>query len=471
MKKNKFFFLIFLPFFFTFIQSLITNIHIDEYKIWTKLLLVNIFIFLFLILISVVILNFVKLFKEKKQKVLGINFKTKLISLFLLISIIPNIIIFIFSSFVVSKTMNIWVNDEIKKSLEDSLNTINYIYKDKEISKIDADKIYKLQLSLQNYKKIELIRYPLKITIMLSFIILTFLLTNLAIWASFLFVKKITSPIQALIKGTEEVANENLNYQIHFKGKDEFDLLIKSFNKMIEDLKKHKQELISTQKIATWKEMAQELAHEIKNPLTPIKLCAERLEKTYKENSKQYEEILKESTNTIIQETENLESLINEFSEFARIPNPIFKKINVNEIMDTILELYSHLSPQIKIKTKLDEKSLLILGDFDQLKRVFINLVKNAMESLSSSSEGEIKIKTFQNNSDVQIEIQDNGCGISEKIKDKIFYPHFSSKKKGMGLGLAIVHRIITEHNGFILIESKENQGTTVKIRLPYQAV
>ncbi|MFH1612519.1 MAG: ATP-binding protein, partial [bacterium] len=342
---------------------------------------------------------------------------------------------------------------------------INYFYKDKEITKIDADKVYKLQKSLQTYKKIELIRNPLKIIIIVFFVILTFLLINLAIWVSFLFAKKIISPIQELIKGTEEIACENFNYQIPLKGKNEFEILIKSFNKMIEDLRKHKQELISTQKIATWKEMAQELAHEIKNPLTPIKLCAERLEKTYKENSKQYEKILKESTNTIIQETENLESLINEFSEFARIPNPIFEKINVNEIINTILELYSHLSPKFKIKENLDKNLPLILGDFEQLKRVFINLVKNAIESLSSG--GEIKIKTFQNNFSIQIEIQDEGCGISEKIKDKIFYPHFSNKKKGMGLGLAIVHRIMTEHNGSILIESKENQGTTVKINLP----
>jgi nitrogen fixation/metabolism regulation signal transduction histidine kinase len=434
----------------------------------SNLIIAGLIIF-FLALTGIIIFNFIHLLWEKKRGVLGVHFKTKLIVLFLLLSLLPSTVIFSISAVIILKSIDFWVNEDVKRSLEESLNVIRSLYQDKRISKEEAHRAHQFEKALQVYKRIELIKKPVRLAIIIFFVFFTFLLVNAVIFISFLFARKITVPLQELLKGTKEVARENLSYQIpQKKRKDEFGVVIGSFNQMIKDLARHKKELIYAQKVAAWKEIAQQLAHEIKNPLTPIKLCSERLVETYQSSPQHFPQVLQECTKTIVQEAEGLESLISEFSEFARIPPPELKKINLNEVIKNVLLLYTPPPAGVEIVPEIAPEPAFIWGDFAQLKRALVNLLKNAFEAVGEEG-GKVWIRSFPapGSTYQYLEIQDNGRGIPESVKAKIFSPHFSTKKKGMGLGLAIVNRIITEHHGYISLSSEPEKGTVVKIELP----
>lgn len=232
-------------------------------------------------------------------------------------------------------------------------------------------------------------------------------------------------------------------------------------------------QLIKAQKVAAWQEVARRLAHEIKNPLTPIMLCTQRLRKKYFEGATQYKEIFEECTETIIQEVNELKNMIDEFSRFARMPEPYFKPEDLHQLIITMIDRYKQMYPEIQF----DQQTLGVLPllhlDREQVKRVFINLLDNAIDALSDSPLKKRKVWVVslfdQATSKVRIEIIDNGKGISPEEKTRLFVPYFSTKKEGRGLGLAIVHRIITDHNGTITIEDNHPNGTKFILAFPAQ--
>lgn len=434
-------------------------------------LILAIIITAIIFLSSITIINFVNLYKERRKKKLGIRFKTKLIFLILLISLLPTFTLFLLSLYTTTKSIDIWVDKEIKKSLEDSLKILgdfNNKYKIKEKQSFFL-KIEDIKRTITKYNKLALVRTPLKISIIGLFIIFTLLIINISIWVGFRFTNQVYLAVQKLLEGIRKVASGDLNYQVDFKAKDEFRILINSFNKMIKDLKYNKQQLLQSQRIAAWREIAQKLAHEIKNPLTPIKLSIERLHKNYFISSKEnYEEILKNSVTVILTEIERLQKLVEEFSLFAKMPSLVLKPVNLNDILKETINLYSNF-PNIQIKYINETKLPLIKGDYEKLKQGFINLVENAIDAMYQK--GTIEISTKNNWKDnekvVKIEIEDNGEGIPFEVQEKIFFPYFSTKQKGKGLGLSVVKQIIEEHKGTIDVESKVGQGTKVIVQLP----
>lgn len=227
-------------------------------------------------------------------------------------------------------------------------------------------------------------------------------------------------------------------------------------------------QLIKAQKIAAWKEVAQRVAHEIKNPLTPIQLSAERIVKNLKNKETKNNEIIKEGANTIVQEVRVIKSLVDEFSNFARMPNIRLQSADIHEIIDHTLSLFTGIFSDIEFETlySSDVPSVLQL-DIEQMKRVFINLFDNAIDAMDKK--GKIKIKTSfdKQRQRVKIEISDEGPGIYTEDKEKLFLPHFSTKKKGTGLGLAIVNQVISEHNGSIDVENEKPNGAKFIIQLP----
>lgn len=227
-------------------------------------------------------------------------------------------------------------------------------------------------------------------------------------------------------------------------------------------------QLIKAQKIAAWKEVAQRIAHEIKNPLTPIQLSAERIIKKLKKDSAPKDEIISQGVNTIVQEAGTIKALVDEFSNFARMPKIQLVPTDLHTIIQQAITPFKGIFTEITFNASFSEEvpSPMRL-DPEQMRRIFINLIDNAIDAMNK--QGEVKIQTSfdQKRKQAQIEISDTGPGISEKDKEKLFLPHFSTKKKGTGLGLAIVNQIINEHNGSIHIEDNKPIGAKFIIRVP----
>jgi len=226
-------------------------------------------------------------------------------------------------------------------------------------------------------------------------------------------------------------------------------------------------ELITAQKAVAWQEVAQRIAHEIKNPLTPIQLSAQRMRKKYFEQSPDFRAIVDESTATIINEVAGLKHLVDEFSNFARLPAPMPSSNDLHSVLQEVVLLYRSAHRDLEFVISYDPAVPLLNIDREQLKRVFVNLFENAVEAMANRGRIWITTRFDRPRQKVAVVIEDEGAGIQAEDMDKLFLPHFSRKKTGSGLGLAIVHRIINDHNGQIRIANREPKGTTVVIELP----
>ena len=226
---------------------------------------------------------------------------------------------------------------------------------------------------------------------------------------------------------------------------------------MIDRLKKQQDKLLSAERFSAWEDVARKLAHEIKNPLTPIQLSIDRLKEKYESKILDGKEDFKQYLETINRQIKDIEKLVNEFSNFARMPEPQLKKINIYKVLNRAIE-FSKMSSKNSIRFNFDNKDHLIKGDEDQLYRVFINLIKNAEESINEKRlknpqlKGNIVIELMNNNDYTKVTIKDNGIGISD-LK-KVMTPYFTTKKDGTGLGLPIVEKIIIEHGGEINLKN-----------------
>ncbi len=228
-------------------------------------------------------------------------------------------------------------------------------------------------------------------------------------------------------------------------------------------------ELIKAQKVAAWEEVARRIAHEIKNPLTPIQLSTQRMRKKFFENSQDFADIFNSCTNTIIQEVNSLKSLVDEFSNFARMPavNPV--PGDLHDVIKEVIHLYQGSPKGLKIITNLAPDLPVVNFDGEQMKRVFINLFENGIAAMDGNGHLWIATSFDQRLKVVRIEVADEGAGIQPEDKDKLFLPYFSKKRTGTGLGLAIVNRIVAEHNGYIRVENNEPKGVIFIIELPVQ--
>jgi two-component system, NtrC family, nitrogen regulation sensor histidine kinase NtrY len=228
--------------------------------------------------------------------------------------------------------------------------------------------------------------------------------------------------------------------------------------------------LIRAQKVAAWREVARRLAHEIKNPLTPIQLCAERMRRHFSGAAEPTRALVEECTTTIVGEVESLKGLVDEFSQFARMPAPRAVLMDLHGLLDDALSLYRGLFTDVQLGATYGPDMPKISADPEQLRRVIINLIDNAIEAVDRR--GRIEITTLHDpaNSVVRIVVADDGPGIPAAERDKLFLPYYSTKQRGSGLGLAIVRRIIAEHGGSIEVGDNTPHGTRFTIELPATA-
>lgn len=319
----------------------------------------------------------------------------------------------------------------------------------------------------QFYKTFGLERDTITRSFLFAFLTVYLLIIAISIGIAVFFSSSMTRPIQELVYGTDQISKGNWDYQIALEPRhDEIGKLTNSFNRMVMDIKHQQQRLLFLEKMSTWREIAQRLAHEIKNPLTPIQLTIQQLKDSYKGDDEYYKKTLNDCYEIVQEEIQSLRNLTKEFSEFARMPVLTFKPIDLQKIIRDVTALYS----KIPIELLLDDTPF-IEADSEAIKRVLINLFENAVSVLTSKDDGKIVIRLHCRDEAVHLSVADNGCGIPNDLLARIFEPHFSTKSTGMGLGLAIVKTIVEEHHGHIWVDSIENLGTTFFIQLPLKHV
>tara|TARA_B100000963_G_scaffold286185_1_gene255173 strand:+ start:10297 stop:12018 length:1722 start_codon:yes stop_codon:yes gene_type:complete len=322
------------------------------------------------------------------------------------------------------------------------------------------------------YYSVENSQTGIKVTFAIIYVIVVTLLLFLSTSIAIIFASRLTKPIINLIGASEAISKGNLNVKVpNIESDDEFRQLNKNFNLMIERLKKQQDKLLANERYEAWESVARKLAHEIKNPLTPIQLSIERLRQKYSKQINSSSEDFEKYLETINRQIKDIERLANEFSNFARMPRPIFKKINLAEVINRSVE-FIKMSSKNAINFNQNRKKLFINGDVEQLNRVFINLIKNSEESFTEivkktpSFKGKIDMEIFSNNDYIVFKLTDNGTGISDT--KKVMTPYFTTKKTGTGLGLPIVSKIINEHSGdFLINNKKDGKGIEIEILFP----
>ena len=448
---------------------------------------------------------------------------------------------------------------------------------------------------VDKYTQLRPIKDPVKTTYFLLFIFITILIIFAASWQGLYLAKKITVPIDKLVAAAAEISRGNLDYKIDYVAKDEFNNLIKEFNRMTSDLKENRNklnkrtvelrqrrsitetilknitsgvialdskgniidinpgakrmlaikdntpqnkhitqllpenpykditaviekardskfkvfekevdfkikgkilnlgikitqirnpvnkkflgilvvltdltELMKAQRMLVWREVAKRIAHEIKNPLTPIQISSQRILKALELPDEKFRRIVEDSLNIVLQELNSIKQLAEEFSNFARLPEFKFTKGDVNLILEKLVSVYSSIYNKMEFKANLDVEVPIILKiDTEQIKRIFVNIIDNGIDAMDKEGRIVISTKYIKESQFVRIEIADNGPGISDEDKQKLFTPYFSKKSTGTGLGLAIAHNIIEEHNGLISVVDNNPKGARFIIEIP----
>jgi len=314
----------------------------------------------------------------------------------------------------------------------------------------------------------------IKITFAIIYVLIVALLLFLSIIISINFASRLTQPIINLIGASEKISSGDLNAKVpKIETDKEFEKLNKNFNSMISKLKKQQDKLLLSERYSAWENVARKLAHEIKNPLTPIQLSIDRIKEKYLEKIGNDKKNFSNYLNTITKQIKDIEHLVNEFSDFARMPKPILRKVDLNQIILRGLNLNELSEPDINFVLSKIKSSNYIKGDEEQLNRVFMNLIKNSVESIYEKRskknidfKGKINIDIRDYNDYIYVTIEDNGVGFDHVDIVKMLTPYFTTKKNGTGLGLAIVSKIISDHNSLILFKSIDN-GATVEITIP----
>ena len=372
------------------------------------------------------------------------------------------------------KPVSINVTSENKTAFMLKLNNFidTYLYISRNIQPKLLQYLDETEQAVNFYYTVENNRTGIKITFAIIYIIIVAMLLFLTIVLAISFAGRLTKPIINLITASKNISDGELDSKVpEIDSDEEIKNLNKNFNNMIDRLKRQQDKLLVSERYSAWESVARKLAHEIKNPLTPIQLSIDRLKEKYSDKLKDDRSEFSKYLETINRQIVDIKKLVNEFSDFARMPSPILKKIKLDKVLNRAISFYKMSNEELNLKFNNENNSnFYINGDTEQLYRVFLNLIKNSVEAIdekkqkNTNFQGKITLEMEAINEYIVIKMFDNGIGF--KDVSNITKPYFTTKKQGTGLGLPIVSKIINDHGGDINFLKSPN-GARIIITLP----
>ncbi len=358
-------------------------------------------------------------------------------------------------------------NTLVQFILDESISKLNY---SSAYAQIMEDNSEKAVVNMPYFIKPDLLRQEIS-NLLVSIINIYVVLFVIALFLSVLTSEQIISPLIILQNKFKKLELGKKHEKVEYRRKDEIGELVSEYNAMVDKLQESIEKLSKSERESAWRDMAKQIAHEIKNPLTPMKLSIQLLMRSWENQDNDFDERIKGVSNTLISQIESLRRIADEFSDFAKMPKAQEQVINLADKIEEICKLYEN-TEDVEVKAHLKNyKSAFIIADDKQMSRALINLIKNAIQAIPEGVKGIIDIELDVFGKKAIIKIRDNGSGIPDDIKDKLFIPSFTTKSSGMGLGLAMVKNIIDNAHGKINFQSDAGKGTTFTIEFPlYEA-
>jgi nitrogen fixation/metabolism regulation signal transduction histidine kinase len=288
----------------------------------------------------------------------------------------------------------------------------------------------------------------------------------LAIVLSWWATARITRPVQLLAESARRVAAGNWGATVEVTSTDEVGQLARAFNRMTHELVEQRDRLVQAERVAAWRELARRLAHELKNPLFPLQITVENMQRARDKYPEQFDEVFREGTSTLLAELSNLKQIIGRFSDFARMPAPEMHSVNLNELVTETMRLFEAQLAKagIRATSQLDASLRPLHADAEQMTRVLRNLILNAVDAMPEG--GTLTVRTAAQGEGSRLEVSDTGQGLTPEECERLFTPYYTTKTHGTGLGLAIVQSVVSDHKGRIAVESEKGKGTTFRIDL-----
>jgi nitrogen fixation/metabolism regulation signal transduction histidine kinase len=299
-----------------------------------------------------------------------------------------------------------------------------------------------------------------------AFLLLATLGLAFAVLLGLLVSLRITRPVEALTSGARRVAEGARDVQVQAQATGEVGELVRTFNHMTTELRSTTERLVASERIAAWQEVARRLAHEIKNPLTPIRMSLETLMAAQDARDARFPTLFRESAGVVLEEVDRLRRIVDEFSRFARLPKPQLAPVDLGELTQSVLSLYASPPPGVTLHPEV-QPGVVARADRDQLTQVLVNLVKNAEEAMQPQGGGALHVRVRGTEHEAVVEVRDSGPGISAEHRARIFEPYFTTKEGGTGLGLAIAARILQEHGGRLEVGGEQGKGACFTLTLP----
>lgn len=355
-------------------------------------------------------------------------------------------------------------NDDIK--ISESIGELRYTTSYTELK--NKDGVLLGYVSVPTFES--LLNFREELFSVLAIIVFIYLiLVFLSIFLCYLLAKGISRPMKSLEEKlkTIRLGKKNEKIEYHSDKTDEVAQLIAQYNNMVDELAYSAEMLAKTEREQAWKQMARQIAHEIKNPLTPMKLTVQQLQRMKKNGSDKFDAYFEKTAAVLIEQIDNLSRISTEFSDFAKMPETKLMKIDLVARLTSIIELFKNNYNHVKVNFKSAVDEVFVMSDSTQITQIFNNLLHNAIQSIPTEREGEINVSLSIDEDFVTVEVSDNGCGVPDEIKEQLFLPNFTTKSGGMGLGLTIVKNLVIMLGGEITFTTKVDEGTSFFVKFP----
>jgi len=355
----------------------------------------------------------------------------------------------------IDRSMSAWHDAQVGQALQQALMAVD-----------DPDVRGQLHDALVRYQQLGAFQRPVQRTTLAVGLGIALVTVLLAMLVALILAAQLTRPLRSVSSAARQIAVAgDLDHTVPRSGIDEISELVDSFNNMVVGLRESREALALAERRAAWQDIARAIAHEIKNPLTPMRLTTQRLRERFTDNRTRFEDSFMRSTEIILTEIDRLERLANGFSNFAKIPAPNMRPLDLRTVIDRIGGLLG-TDEDRRLTVDVGASPAPIMGDREQLEQAVLNLVKNGLEAVDPDT-GHVDVRLRVEGKRVLVAVEDDGPGISPEVADRVFDPYVSTKIDGTGIGLAVVARVITDHHGTVTSRNVEPTGVRFEVILP----